>query len=156
MGTCSFPERLYEEHLRRIPEAELVRCYTSELSSRASPPAAGESRDLICAEPRKSSFDSVRQPASVPALGGDILLVIGGRQQPVRLARVLQLDFEQPRPTSVLVHLLRRGVESFIHFRHSSGGRRKDIRNRLHLSDCAKGLAGGELGSVLRQLDEHD
>ena len=91
-----------------------------------------------------------------PALFGDELLIVGGREQRVQFSRIFQRDLDHPGAVRIFIDLFRRRRQFAVHFGHRAGNRRVQIGDRLHRFHRAKSLAGGDLGAGLGQIDEND
>ena len=59
-------------------------------------------------------------------------------------------------PCASLLIFSGRGRQFAVHLGHGAGGRRVQIRDRLHRFHRAKRLAGGDLGADFGQFDEND
>src|SRR3954447_11815278 len=94
--------------------------------------------------------------ALVSALFGNEFLVIGGRKQRIQLARILQLNFEQPCAVGVFVDLFRRSGQVGIYFGYGSGRRGVKIGDGFHRLYGAKGFSGCDVGADLGQFDKDD
>src|SRR5215468_8411890 len=83
-------------------------------------------------------------------------LVVGGGEKAVKFAGIFQRHLQHPGAVGVFVDLLRRRRQISIHFRHSTGGRRKKVRHGLDRLHRAKRFSRREFGPDFRRFDKDD
>ena len=81
-------------------------------------------------------------------------LVVGGREQTVEFAGILQRDLDHPRAVGIFINFFWRRGQFAVDFSYGAGNGGEQVRHSLHRFDRTECLASGQLRSNFWRLDE--